>query len=221
MPGLPLFCIERVSVSEETRARADDSPDARAAIEDSATTAHATLTRWLSALFLVLMTAGTIWLAFNPEWVLRFRGLGYTGVFIINMIASASIFLPVPGLVLAMAMGTALNPYLLGIVSGLGSAFGELSGYAAGASGRTLILSGGSVQSQRIATFTHKYGAWAIFVIAVFPIPLFDAAGVVAGAIRMRLWVFFVATALGKIIKYTVAILLGAGAVNSLRLWIE
>jgi membrane protein YqaA with SNARE-associated domain len=201
-------------MSEETQARAADTDDAVAA-------ARATLSRWLSALFLVLMTAGTVWLSFNPEWVLRFRGLGYSGAFIINLIASASIFLPVPGLLLAMAMGTALNPYLLGVVSGLGSAVGELSGYAAGASGRTLILPGGSMHSARIEYYTRKYGPWTIFVIAALPIPFFDAAGVVAGAIRMPLWVFFTATAAGKIVKYIVAILLGAGAVNSVRLWLE
>jgi membrane protein YqaA with SNARE-associated domain len=201
-------------VSEETEVRAADTDDAVGG-------ARAALGRWLSALFLLLMTAGSIWLSFNPEWVLRFRGLGYGGAFVVNMIASASIFLPVPGLLLAMAMGTALNPYLLGIVSGLGSAVGELSGYAAGASGRTLILSGGKTHPARIEYYTRRYGPWAIFVIAALPIPIFDAAGVVAGAIRMPLWVFFMATAAGKIIKYIVAILLGAGAVNNLRLWLE
>lgn len=201
-------------MSEETEARAADTGQAAAG-------ARATLVRWLSALFLLLMTAGTVWLAFNPEWVLRFRGLGYGGAFIINLIASASIFLPVPGLLLSMAMGTALNPYLLGIVSGLGSAVGELSGYAAGASGRTLVLPGSSLHSARIEWYTRNYGFWAIFIIAALPIPLFDAAGMVAGAIRMPLWLFFVSTAAGKIVKYTVAILLGAGAVDSLRLWLE
>lgn len=201
-------------MSEETRARAAETDEA---VADT----RAVLTRWFSAFFLLLMTAGTIWLAFNPEWVLRFRGLGYGGAFFLNLIASASIFLPIPGLPLSMAMGTALNPYLLGIVSGLGSAVGELSGYAAGASGRTLVLSGGSVHSARIEYYTRRYGSWTIFVVAALPIPLFDAAGVVAGAIRMPLWLFFMATAAGKILKYTIAILLGAGAVNSLRLWLE
>ena len=213
-------------MSDDAESRGDDlssvhNPDKESRTEDSADAARAALTRWLSAFFLLLMTAGTIWLAFNPEWVLRFRGLGYTGAFLVNLIASASIFLPVPGLVLSMAIGTALNPYLLGAVSGLGSAVGELSGYAAGASGRTLILSGGSVQSQRIEYYTRKYGPWTIFVVAALPIPLFDAAGVMAGAIRMPLSAFFVATAAGKILKYTIAILLGAGAVNSLRIWLE
>lgn len=201
-------------MSEETEARAADA-------DETAAGARATLARWLSALFLLLMTAGTIWLAFNPEWVLRFRGLGYGGAFIVNMIASASIFLPIPGLLLSMAMGTALNPFLLGTASGLGSAVGELSGYAAGASGRTLVLSGGNVHSARIEWYTRKYGFWAIFVIAALPIPLFDAAGVVAGAIRMPLWIFFTSTAAGKIVKYIIAILLGAGAVDSLRLWFK
>lgn len=41
------------------------------------------------------------------------------------------------------------------------------------------------------------------------------SAGIVAGVIRMPLWAFFVATAAGKTIKYTIAILVGAGSITA------
>lgn len=175
--------------------------------------------RWAAALVLVGISAASLWIALNPEWIARFAQWGYVGAFFISLIASASIILPIPGLPLAMAMGTALNPILLGIVTGVGSAIGELSGYAAGASGRILVSDDHESHYRRFERWTNKYGAAAIFLVAVMPIPLFDLAGIAAGASGMPFWQFFLATALGKTVKYIVAILLAAGAFRGLVGW--
>jgi membrane protein DedA with SNARE-associated domain len=144
---------------------------------------------------------------------------GYLGAFLISLAASASVILPIPGLPIAMAMGYTLNPWLLGLVTGVASAIGELSGYAVGASGRILITGDQAPHFARIERWTRKYGALTIFVLAATPFPFFDLAGIVAGAIRMPLWAFFVATAAGKTIKYTIAILIGAESMHELQRW--
>lgn len=163
------------------------------------------------------MTAASIWIALNPQWVLRFGTLGYAGALIISIVASASIIAPIPGLAIVMAMSTALDPWLLGIVTGMGSAVGEISGYLAGAGGRILVAQDPASHYARLERWTKKYGAPAIFFVAVAPLPFFDVAGIVAGAIRMPFWQFLFATALGKTIKYTVAIFVGAGSFHGLR----
>ena len=169
----------------------------------------ATQQRWLGGIIVVLICLVSFWLAINPAWVQRFGHWGYLGAFLISLVASATIILPAPGIVVIMAMGAALNPFVLGIVAGLGSAFGELTGYAAGRGGRTLIPAQQQKQFAQIQALTERYGPMLLAVLAAIPFPLFDFAGIVAGMMRMRVINFFLAVAIGKSIKYIIMILLG------------
>ncbi len=175
--------------------------------------------RWLAWVSLIGVSALSVWIALNPGLIAQLGSWGYLGAFLISLAASASVILPIPGLPIAMAMGYTLNPWLLGLVTGVASAIGELSGYAVGASGRILITGDQAPHFARIERWTRKYGALTIFVLAATPFPFFDLAGIVAGAIRMPLWAFFVATAAGKTIKYTIAILIGAESMHELQRW--
>lgn len=166
--------------------------------------------RWLGAVVVVVICLASFWLAMNPAWVQRFGHWGYLGAFLISLIASATIILPAPGIVVIMAMGAALNPIVLGIVAGLGSAIGELTGYAAGRGGRALIPMQQQKQFAQIQVLTEQYGPVLLAVLAAIPFPLFDFAGIVAGMMRMRVFNFLLAVAIGKSIKYSIMILLGA-----------
>lgn len=161
-------------------------------------------------LVILAICAASLWLAVNPQWVMRFGHWGYLGAFLISLVASATIILPAPGIAVVIAMGTALDPILLGLVSGLGSAVGELSGYAAGTGGRALIPSSRRQQFEQLHRLTERYGALLLFVLAALPFPLFDFAGIIAGMLRIRVTTFLVTVAAGKSIKYIVMILLGA-----------
>lgn len=168
--------------------------------------------RWGMGSLLILGTlAASVWLAANPEWVLQLGRWGYMGAFLISLIASASIILPIPGLAVIIAMSAVLDPVMLGIVAGIGSALGELSGYIAGATGAALIPERHRPHFDRIHVLTGKHGGLIIAVCAAIPFPLLDFAGIVAGMLRMSLTTFIVATAVGKSLKYIVLILLGAG----------
>lgn len=172
---------------------------------------------WIAFAIIAVVVVLSIWLVLNPAWIARFGSWGYAGAFLINLLASASLFLPIPGLPIAIAMSVALNPLLLAVVASAGSAFGELAGYAVGYSGRTMTHSEKvSRYAPRIEAWTRHYGAYAIFVIAVLPLP-FDFAGVAAGASRMQIWRFFLATLLGKFTKYYVIILIASGSMVGLR----
>jgi membrane protein YqaA with SNARE-associated domain len=163
-----------------------------------------------SVAVIVLITAASFWLALNPQWVIGFGNWGYVGAFVISLIASATIILPAPGIAVVIAMGTALDPVILGIVAGIGSAIGELSGYLAGASGRALIPSHQRPRFEQLHRLTDRYGALLLLLLAAIPFPFFDFAGIIAGMLKMPIPTFLVTVAAGKSIKYIVMILLGA-----------
>ena len=172
-------------------------------------------------IMILLITVASFMLAINPEWVMGFGHWGYVGAFIISLISSATIILPAPGLAVVVAMGGALDPVLLGIVAGVGSAVGELSGYLAGSSGRALIPSSRREQFEQIHRLTERYGAVLLFLLAAIPFPLFDFAGIIAGMLRIRIWTFLAAVAAGKSIKYVILILLGTGPLLYLQQLVE
>ncbi len=172
---------------------------------------------WAGVLVVLIICVASFWLALNPALVTRLGHWGYVGAFIVSLIASATIVLPAPGLAIIIAMSPSLNPFVLGIVAGVGSAIGELTGYAAGAGGSALIPPARQAQFERVRQLTQRYGVLILAVLAALPFPLFDFAGIVAGAMRMRVTRFLVAVAIGKSIKYIILILVGAGSLQWLQ----
>ncbi len=124
---------------------------------------------------------------------------GYAAVFLVGLLSNATIILPIPGLAVSSVMGGVFNPWLVGIVAGIGQALGELSGYLLGYSGQTLLTD--RPIYDRMCTWMRRYGVWVIFVLATIPNPVFDVGGMIAGALRFPLWKFLSSCAAGKIVK--------------------
>jgi membrane protein YqaA with SNARE-associated domain len=131
----------------------------------------------------------------------EFGRYGYPGIFVLNMLSSATIVVPAPGLAVVSMMGAVLNPFLVGVCAGAGDAVGELTGYLAGYSGRAVIED--TARYRRLVAWTEKYGLWVIFVLSVIPNPLFDLAGIAAGALKIPLQRFVLVCWIGKTIKTT------------------
>ena len=131
----------------------------------------------------------------------RFAGLGYLAVFVITIVAAATVILPAPGAVSVAAFGAVLNPWLVGLVAATGQTIGELSGYYIGWSGR------GVVQNVRgyaaIKRWMDRHGVATLFVLAMIPNPVFDVAGMIAGASRFGVVKFIAASWPGRAIKNT------------------
>jgi len=131
---------------------------------------------------------------------------GYLGVFFIEMANSATIMFPTPGQTYTFALGAMLNPLMIGLIGGIGSAIGELTGYAVG------VKTGHRFQGGRIFArlqkFTMRWGGLALFLFATIPGP-FEVAGLWAGTVRYPLARFFVFVAVGKILKVTAFALAG------------
>ena len=135
------------------------------------------------------------------ERVDNFERYGYPGIFVLSLLSSATIIVPAPGLAAVSVMGSVLNPFLVGLSAGAGDALGELTGYLAGYSGRAVIEK--QVQYEKIVAKTRKYGLWVIFVLSIVPNPLFDLAGIAAGALHIPVKRFLLVCWLGKTIKTT------------------
>jgi membrane protein YqaA with SNARE-associated domain len=124
---------------------------------------------------------------------------GLAVLFALSIVTSATLILPAPGLAITVAAGTVGDPLLVGAVAGVGQAIGELTGYAAGASGRSLVPQG--PVADRVVAWIRRFGVPTVFVLAAIPNPAFDIAGVAAGASRMPLLAYLGSAAGGKVLK--------------------
>ena len=125
--------------------------------------------------------------------------LGYPGVFLLSLLGSVSMVLPVPGLISVCSVSVVLNPFLIGILAGVGETMGEASGYAVG-------YGGGSVAERhrayaRAKRWMERRGTLVIFAVSIIPNPLFDVVGIAAGAVRFPLLRFFGTVLAGKVLK--------------------
>ena len=116
-----------------------------------------------------------------------------------SVLANATVIFPLPGVIVTSAMGAILNPFYVAVVAGSGAAIGELSGYLTGVAGKIVVEN--EEWYQKIYTYMKRNANWMIFLLALIPNPLFDLAGIAAGAMRIPLWRFIIFCVLGKIVK--------------------
>lgn len=148
----------------------------------------------------------------------RFERYGYPGVFLISLLGNATVIFPAPSLAVVFSMGGVLNPLLVGLVAGVGEALGELTGYLAGYGGRAVIENRETYE--RLERWMQRNGAATILVLSAIPNPIFDLAGIAAGALRFPLARFLLSCWLGKTIKTVTFALIGAQFMDVLeRLW--
>lgn len=153
----------------------------------------------LRALALLVVIAITVLIYSIRDRVEEFAAFGYPGIFLVALLANATVFLPAPGVAVVFAMGNVFNPLGVALAAGAGGALGELSGYLAGFSGQAVIEK--TDVYDRIHPLVVKYGFWAILVLSAIPNPFFDIAGVAAGIAKMSLRRFLVACWIGQTIK--------------------
>ncbi len=166
--------------------------------------------RWrIGVLILAAALIAAVFFIPKPEFSSDyFRTWGYPGVFVITLVANATVILPTPGFLAVIIAGAVLNPLLVALMGAAGMTLGELSGYLMGRIGRALT----TVEIQTDPGSGHRWAAWSqrlvdrwgmlgIFVLAATPNPLFDIAGIAAGMAKMRVWRFLVATFVGRLMR--------------------
>ena len=137
---------------------------------------------------------------YNPEKIEQLEELGYLGVFLSSLVLNATVVLPAGNFVFLFILGGALpSATLVGLIGGLAAAIGELTGYAAGYSGRAIVRK--RRLYDRLERWMKKWGSLTIFVLSAAPL-FFDLAGIAAGALRFPAWKFFIACWLGRTVLY-------------------
>lgn len=155
----------------------------------------------LRAFALIAVIGITIYIYSIRDHVEEFEKFGYAGIFLIALMANATVLLPAPGIAVVYAMGGIFNPLLVGLAAGTGGAFGELSGFLAGFSGQAVIER--TDIYNRFKPWVDQYGGWAILVLSAIPNPFFDVAGIAAGIAKMPMRTFLFFTWIGQLIKMT------------------
>ncbi|MEM0057386.1 MAG: VTT domain-containing protein [Candidatus Bathyarchaeia archaeon] len=125
---------------------------------------------------------------------------GYLGIFLISLLGSMSIFFPIPYTVVLFTLGSieTFNPILIALASGLGSALGEFSGYLLGLGGRKIISEKGRHNVEFLLKIFGRYGALAIFIFALTPLPD-DLLFIPLGVMRYGFLRAFIPAFLGKL----------------------
>ena len=177
------------------------------------------LTNLLRILALFAVVGITLYIYSIRDRVEQFAGFGYPGIFLIALLANATILLPAPGVAVIYAMGAIFNPFGVGLAAGLGGTIGEISGYLAGFSGQAVVER--MDVYNRIKPWVDRYGGWAILVLSAIPNPFFDVAGIAAGIAKMPLQTFLLFSGVGQLIKMTAFALAGHYSVSWLSTFME
>jgi membrane protein YqaA with SNARE-associated domain len=157
----------------------------------------------------------TIGIFFIHDQIPNLQAYGLPGIFLLSLLANATLILPVPGVVITTTMSAIFPPFLVALAAGTGAALGELTGYLAGYSGQVVIEN--RPKFKRLVDWMNKYGGWTILVLSFIPNPAFDMAGIVAGALKYPVQKFLSWCWLGKMGKMLMFAYAGAGIFFWLR----
>lgn len=142
---------------------------------------------------------------------------GLLGLFIVMIIGSSPIPIPVEVIAFsAIALGA--PPLPTAVFASVGATLGG---------GITYLIGRGIVdlanlrekyedKAERAREWLDRYGAFAVFVFALFPLG-FDAIALAAGGARMNVARFLLPTLLGRAIRYTVIFQVGYGFLELLQ----
>jgi membrane protein YqaA with SNARE-associated domain len=150
----------------------------------------------------------------------QFELIAYSAVFVATLLANMTIIAPVPfAIAIMLTAARDFNPLIVALMAALGGSLGEMSGYYAGRLGRKIAIPESLVAYQKVEHWVHRFGFWAILVLAFQPIIPFDIGGLVAGAAGMPVPVFLPALFIGKFPKYILLIYAGLGVIGFLPDW--
>lgn len=130
---------------------------------------------------------------------------GYIGIIIASFVSSAFVLLPTFPLsaIVVLSVALKLNPILIALCAGLGSATGELIGYYVGRGGEKVILKKHDKEIRKIEKLFEKYrGGVVIAFFSFLPIIPVDVMGIFSGTIKYSVKKFYIACLIGKILRY-------------------
>ena len=134
------------------------------------------------------------------------RLVAYVGVFGSSVVTNAMLFLPSGRGAIMLGAALVLNPLAVAVLTGVGGALGEITGYALGRSSRKLVKRGsGPAWLSRKA---ESHMAVTILAVSIIPNPFVDVIGIVAGRKGYPVRRFLAYSAIGKVVQSIVFVYL-------------
>jgi membrane protein DedA with SNARE-associated domain len=215
-PAEDLLALDAQQASEQEAANENTTDTADGAPGQSRPSRRRLATvRILTIAAIVLAVAAALYFR---QHIQKLKQFGYAAVFLVGLVSNATVILPVPGLAVSSAMGGVFNPWLVGVAGGVGQAIGELTGYMAGYSGQTWVDRNRAYA--RLRHWMERYGMLTIFVLSLIPNPVFDLAGITAGALRFPMWKFLLSSIAGKTLKNIAFAMGGYYGIEAISTWI-
>lgn len=140
------------------------------------------------------------------------QSLGLFGIFFLNAISSASLFLSGPAFLTVFAGGAIYSPFVVAFVGALGSAVGDMVGYLLGVSGRGLVYKGlqKHLWFRAIHTLFLRHATVVLFCMAFIPNIFFDSIGILAGIMGISPLRYFIVVLIGRFLRYLLLADLGS-----------
>ena len=169
---------------------------------------------------LALTIASCVAVVFYWDYISQAQHYGYLGAFVISVLAGATVFVPIPGVLVVFTLGSVLNPALVGIVSGLGEAIGGIGVYLSGWGGQKAVQNLNHKFVDRFTDWIRRRGEIAVFLMSAILNPLFYPFTAIAGMLRFGLVKFFFICWAGKALKNTAIAYLGYFGLRSILRWV-
>jgi membrane protein YqaA with SNARE-associated domain len=138
----------------------------------------------------------------------------YAGAFVLSLLTNLTLAVPVPYNPIIIQLMVAVQlPFLIAVLAAAGSALGESTGWWVGSQGRAVLPTHGRTGSvvrwlQRVSA-RRTTAFWALAAFSAVPNPVFDVAGLVAGAAKVPYPLFLVATFDGRLVRFSLFALFG------------
>lgn len=130
--------------------------------------------------------------------------LGLLGIFLANLVSSASVVPSGPAFLTVIAGSTIYPPILVAFIASFGSALGDIVGYLLGVSGRKLAIHKLHKKAWfiTIERYFERFGVLFLFLFAFLPNPFFDSIGIIAGIFAYSPIKFFLIVFFGRFLRY-------------------
>jgi len=156
---------------------------------------------YLSGLALVITLLFCVAVVYYWDYIVQLQSYGYLGIFIISLLSSSIMVLPIPHAAVVFTMGGVLNPALVGAASGLGASIGAMTIYLTGYGGHSLLHNVNNRLYSRLMNWVQRRGSVAVFIMSAVFNPLFIPMTITLGMLRFRLGKFFLLCWAGQTVK--------------------
>jgi membrane protein DedA with SNARE-associated domain len=170
------------------------------------------------------------------HFIAEMQNYGYLGIFLIAFIAGSSVPSPLSYLILLFTFGGipvksfgAFHPAVAGLAGGLGAGLGGTLVYLLGRGGRRLLpsIKAFSVDQKASDKLSVKFVNWAqrrgsvvVFIMSAMLNPVFAPMAIAMGALRFRLFKFFLMCSAGNTLKALIVSYAGYFGLGTILRWL-